>query len=229
MTYPIAKKQHIVENFHGTDIADPYRWLEDAESDETIEFTTAQNALTKQFLNTPEREKLIKKLRKTLNYPRFSTPFKKGGRYFFGKNDGLQNHAILYVAESLNDEAKIVIDPNQFSDDGTIAMSITSISNDGKWLAYGKSQGGSDRQIVRILEIDTGRELNETIEHLSYSNVAWNKNSDGFYYNRNPEIGTVSEADLHNFSSVYFHKLGTPQTDDRRIIGATKTDKERGF
>jgi len=228
MDYPIAQRQNIYDDFHGTLVADPYRWLEDAEASETIAFTKAQNALTKQFLDIPAREIISDHLHNILNYPKYSTPFKKGGRYFFSKNDGLQNHSILYVSETLNAQPTMVIDPNQFSKDGSVSMGIVSVSENGKWLAYGKSQSGSDRQTVRILEIDTGRELNETIEHLSFSSIAWDKNSDGFYYNRNPKIGSVPNEDLHNFSSVYWHQLGTDQNDDKLIMDAPN-DKERGF
>ena len=213
--YPVARMDNVVEDYFGTKVADPYRWLENPDSPETQAWVEAENKLTYDFLNAiPQREKIKAKLTKLWNYPKYSVPMKKGERYFYSRNDGLQNQSVYYMQESLNSKPIMVIDPNKLSPDGTIALTIPGFSMDGKLLAYGISKSGSDWQEVRILNIETGKEYPEVIKWLKFSNVAWKNNNQGFYYNRYPESGSVPEEDQYNYNRVYYHKLGTPQSED---------------
>ncbi len=216
--YPVAKTDNVVDDYFGTKVADPYRWLENPDSPETQTWVEAENKLTYDFLNAiPQREKIKAKLTKLWNYPKYSMPIKKGGRYFYSKNDGLQNQSVYYMQESLDSKPIMVIDPNKLSLDGTIALTIPGFSMDGKLLAYGISKSGSDWQEVRILNIETGKEYPEVIKWLKFSNVAWKNNNQGFYYNRYPEPGSVPEEDQYNYNKVYYHKLSTPQSEDLLI------------
>ena len=227
--YPKAKKVDIVDNYHGTEVADPYRWLEDAESEETQQWVAAENKITFDYIRTsPQYEKIKERYTEIYNYPKYSAPTKKGDRYFFSKNDGLQNQSVLYVQESLDAEPKVVIDPNKLSEDGTVALSGTALSDDGKLMAYALSSSGSDRQNYHIRNIDTGKDFDEVIHWCKFTSVAWKKDNSGFFYNRFPEPGTVAKEDENNYSKVYWHKLGTDQTDDK-LIYEDKNDKELGF
>ncbi len=227
--YPVAKTDNVVDDYFGTKVADPYRWLENPDSPETQAWVEAENKLTYNFLNSiPQREKIKAKLTKLWNYPKYSVPIKKGERYFYTKNDGLQNQSVYYMQESLNSKPIMVIDPNKLSPDGTIALTIPAFSMDGKLLAYGISKSGSDWQEVRILNIETGKEYPEVIKWLKFSNVAWKHNNQGFYYNRYPEPGSVPEEDQYSYSRVYYHKLGTSQSEDLLIYEQPET-KEFDF
>ncbi|UCG50679.1 MAG: S9 family peptidase, partial [Candidatus Latescibacterota bacterium] len=227
--YPPAKKVDVVDDFHGTQVADPYRWLEDHESDETTAWVDAQNKITQHFIqDIPAREAIETRLTELWNYPRYSLPYKHGGRYFFYKNDGLQNQSVLYVQETLESDPKVVIDPNTLSEDGTIALTGTGYSEDGKYLAYALSKSGSDWQEVMIREIDTGEIFDEVLKWCKFSSLAWKHDNTGFYYNRFPEEGSVPEEDRNNFSKVYWHMLGTPQSEDV-LIYEDPANKEYGF
>ena len=218
LKYPVAKTDNVVDDYFGTKVADPYRWLENPDSPETQAWVEAENKLTYDFLNSiPQREKIRAKLTRLWNYPKYSVPIKKGERYFYTKNDGLQNQSVYYMQESLNSKPIMVIDPNKLSPDGTIALTIPAFSMDGKLLAYGISKSGSDWQEVRILNIETGKEYPEVIKWLKFSNVAWKHDNQGFYYNRYPEPGSVPEENQYNYNRVYYHKLGTPQSEDQLV------------
>ncbi|MDP2960301.1 MAG: prolyl oligopeptidase family serine peptidase [candidate division Zixibacteria bacterium] len=227
--YPPARMDNVVETYFGTKVADPYRWLENPDSPETQAWVEAENKLTYDFLNAiPQREKIKAKLTKLWNYPKYSVPRKRGGHYFYSKNEGLQNQSVYYMQESLDSTPIMVIDPNKLSPDGTIALTIPAFSMNGKLLAYGLSRSGSDWQEVRILNIDTGKEYPEVIKWLKFSNVAWKYDNQGFFYNRYLEPGSVPEEDQYNYNRVYYHKLSTPQSEDLLVYEQPET-KEFDF
>ena len=228
-TYPEARKTDVTDNYHGTMVEDPYRWMEDPEAEETVKWVEAQNKLFHSFIeNEPSREAVEKRITELWNYPKYSLPYKYGERYFFTKNDGLQNQYVLYMQESLDGEAKVVLDPNTLSEDGTVALRAQDYSHDGKFLCYGMTQSGSDWQILKIRNVDTGEDFDEEIKWCKFTGIAWKLDNSGFYYNTLPEPGSVPEEDQANFSRVYWHKVGTPQSEDK-LIHEDPENKELGF
>ena len=227
--YPPARKDSTTDVYHGIEVADPYRWLEDADTDETQAWVSQQNKLTSDFLATvTAREKIKVRLTNLWDYPRYSAPNKEGSRYFFWKNDGLQNQSVLYLQESLQSKPHTVINPNLLSVDGTIALTTTALSKDGTLLAYGLSRSGSDRQEIKIRPVDSRQDYDETLQWCRFARIAWKHNNEGFFYNRFPEPNTVPAEDQTNYSRVYRHKLGTPQSEDQ-LIYERPGDKELGF
>ncbi len=227
--YPPARIDNVVDDYFGTKVPDPYRWLEDPDSPETQAWVEAENKLTFGFIDSiPAREKIEARLTQLWNYPRYSVPYKRGDRYFFSKNDGLQNQSVIYMQKSLESEPVVVIDPNTFSPDGTVALTTQAYSEDGKILAYGISRSGSDWQEIKVLNIDTGKGYPEVLEWCRYSSIAWRHDNQGFYYDRYPDSGSVAEEDRINYNRVYWHKLGTPQSADK-LIYERPEDKELGF
>lgn len=218
-TYPESRKSDVVDVYHGVSVADPYRWLEDDNAGDTKAWVKAQNELTRSYLATiPEREAIQKRLAGLWNYERFSLPRREGGRYFYKRNSGLQNQDVLLVAESLEGEPRILIDPNTFSGDGTISLTITSVSDDGKHLVYGTSKGGSDWEEFRVRQVDTGEDLPDLLQWVKFSGASWAKDGSGFYYSRFPEPAKGAELTAENKNKkLYFHRLGTPQSEDRLI------------
>ncbi|MBD3223308.1 MAG: prolyl oligopeptidase family serine peptidase [Caldithrix sp.] len=227
--YPDTPKGDVVQDYHGTEVADPYRWLEDAESEKVINWVEAQNEVTFNYLHSgPKYDQINDQLTELWNYPKYSAPSKKGAYYFFSKNDGLQNQSVIYYQESLDAEPKVLFNPNKWSETGTVALSGMSISEDGKLAAYAKSESGSDRQTYYIREVNTGKDYEEAIKWCKFTNVAWKHDNSGFYYNRFPKPGTVPKEDENNYNKVYYHKLGTPQSQDR-LIYEDPNDKLLGF
>ena len=219
----------VTDDYHGTKVPDPYRWLEDSTSAETAAFVEAQNAVTFDYLAAiSERDKIRERLTALWNYPRYSAPSREGGRYFFSKNSGLQNQDVLYMQKTLEGEAMIVLDPNTLSEDGTLALTGTFYSKDGTLLAYGASQSGSDWQEIRIRRVDSGTDYPDVIRWCRFSNLAWRYDNSGFFYNRFPEPGMVAEEDASNFNRVYWHTLGTPQPEDQLVYERLDA-KELGF
>ena len=213
-----TRKDEIVEDYHGTKVADPYRWLEDPQSEETKAWVEEQNEVTFAYLKSiPYREQIRERLTELWDYPKYSAPYKKGGRYFFSKNDGLQNQSVLYMQETLESEPVPVLDPNTFSEDGTVALTGSSFSEDGKLLAYGTSSSGSDWQENRIRHVDDGSDFQEVIRWCRFASIAWRHDNSGFFYNRWPQPGTVPEEDSSNYSRVYWHALGTQQEEDALV------------
>jgi len=213
-----TRQDNVIENYHGTLVADPYRWLEDPASPETLAWVEAQNAATADYLaQVPARESIRASLTGLWDYPKYSVPQKRGNRYFFTKNTGLQNQAILYMQETLAGEPIAILDPNTLSDDGTVALTNISPSEDGKLLAYSLSSAGSDRQEIKIRDVDNGNDYAEVIKWCKFSNIAWRHDNAGFFYNRFPEPGTVAQEDENNFSLVYLHLVSTPQANDQLI------------
>lgn len=218
LPYPTARKSDVVDDYHGTPIADPYRWLEEANSAETKAFVESQNRLTREFLDEfPAGAAIRTRLTRLWNYPKWTVPNKKGNRYFFLKNDGLQNQAVLYRQDSRNDAPTVILDPNRLSDDGTIALLNFDASKDGRLMAYALSQSGSDWQQIEITEIDTGRTYPERLQWVKFTNLAWAKNNSGFFYSRFPDPATMADAPPTTHNRVYWHTVGNEQSEDPLI------------
>lgn len=230
MEYPKAKKAEQIDDYHGTKVADPYRWLENPDSADSRVWIDAQNRLTNSYLaQISQRKKIKDRLTKLWNYERFSAPFKRGGKYFYSKNDGLQNQSVLYVTNSLSDKGRILLDPNTLSADGTVALSGYSISQDGRYMAYSLSSGGSDWQEWRVREVDTGKDLSDVLKWSKFSGASWTKDGLGFYYSRYPEPKEDTKLeDANVFQKLYYHKIGTTQTTDV-LVYESKDDKDMGF
>jgi len=212
--YPETKKVDVVDNYFGTQVADPYRWLEDDKSPEVAEWVKAQNEVTNNYLNSIPFRGIIKdRLSEIWNYTSTGTPFKKGGRYYFFRKDGLQNQSVLYTMETLTSEPKVLLDPNTFSEDGTVALSTIAPSRDGKYLAYATNDGGSDWQKISVIDLNTGNKLSDDIKWVKFSSIAWHKN--GFFYSRYDVAKDGSElSNINKNHKVYYHKIGSsPETD----------------
>jgi len=228
--YPKTKKVEQVDDYHGIKVVDPYRWLEDANSQETKAWIEEQNKITRAYLDSiPQRDKIRKRLTELWNYEKYSAPFKRGDKYFYLKNDGLQNQSVLYVADSLQNEGRILLDPNKLSPDGTISLTGFAVSEDGKLLAYGLSSGGSDWQEWRVRNVDTGEDLSDVIKWVKFSGVSWTKDGKGFFYSRYPEPDEKTKLAGQNFHhKLYYHKVGTSQSEDK-LIYERPDHKEWGF
>lgn len=217
--YPKARKADQVDDFHGVKVADPYRWMEDTGSAETQSWIEAQNKLTNSYFETiPQRARIRERLTELWNYERISAPAKIGKRYIYTRNDGLQNQSVLYITDSINDPGKVFFDPNKLSSDGTAALSGSSFTDDGKLWAYGVARSGSDRTEWRIMNVETGEHLSDTLPPNRQGGVAWLADNSGFFYQRYPapEAGAELRA-ANRFPKIYFHKLGTPISEDKVI------------
>ena len=218
MNYVTTKKVDHVDEHHGVKVPDPYRWLEDdvRQSKEVAEWVEAQNKLTFSFLESiPQREPIKKRLTELWNYEKFGVPSKVGGRYYYSKNDGLQNQSVLYVLDKLDGEPRVLLDPNSWSKDGTVALAATSFSDDGKYVAYSVADAGSDWNTWRIIEIDSGRLLADELKWIKFSGVSWTNDSRGFFYSRfdAPKEGAAFQG-LNKNQKVFYHRIGTPQSED---------------
>jgi prolyl oligopeptidase len=216
LSYPPTRQADQVDDYHGTKIADPYRWLEDDNSAETRAWVEAQNKVTLGFLEKiPERARIKERLTKLWNYERFGVPQREGGRYFFSYNSGLQNQRVLMVADSLTAEPRELLDPNKLSSDGTVAMTDSVPSDDGTKLVYGLQRSGSDWEENRVRDVATGRDLDDVVEWVKFSTPSWAKDGSGFYYSRfdAPKEGAALSG-KNEFQKLYFHKLGTKQSED---------------
>ncbi len=215
--YPKAKRGDVVDDYNGVKVADPYRWMEDTESSDMRSWIDAQNKLTDAYLATiPQRERIRNRLTELWNYERYSAPSKiTEGFYIYSKNDGLQNQSVWYRANSINDPGKVFFDPNKLSTDGTAALSGSSFTDDGKLWAYGVAIAGSDRTSWRIMNTQTGEYLTDTLSPNRQGGVSWLKDNSGFFYSRFPAPESGAELKAANkFQKLYFHKLGTPQSED---------------
>ncbi len=218
LTYPQARRSDQVDDYHGTKVADPYRWLEDTDSAETHAWVEAENKLTFGYLEQlPYRQAIRDRLTKLWNYERFTTPGQHGGRYFFQHNTGLQQQNVLLVAESLNAEPRVLLDPNTLSPDGTVALAGDAISDDGKLMAYAIATSGSDWTEWHVRDIDTGKDLSDDIKWVKFSGASWTKDSKGFYYSRYDEPKGAAMRDANYFQKLYYHRLGTAQSEDKLI------------
>ena len=181
LSYPEAIKDNTVDTYFGTEVADPYRWLENDTSQATSAWVKAENDITNAYLaRIPFRNKLKERLTQLTNYEKIGTPFKKNGKYYFYKNDGLQNQNVLYVKETLDGEAKVLLDPNKLSDDGTVALNGISFSKDGKYMAYAISRSGSDWIEIYVIDLATSELTDDHILWAKFSGASWQGN--GFYY-----------------------------------------------
>jgi prolyl oligopeptidase len=217
--YPQAERLDHVDDYHGTRVADPYRWLEDVDAPQTGAWVEAQNALTERILARSDRRAGIRaRLIALWDYEKFGIPQTAGGRFFYTKNAGLQNQAVLYTARSLGATSRVLIDPNTLSNDGTVALSGLSISYDGRHVAYSVSASGSDWQTWRVREVASGRDLPDTIEWSKFSGAAWLLDGSGFFYCRfDSPAGETRFKDANYDHQLYFHALGTAQVDDALV------------
>src|SRR6266705_162256 len=215
LQYPPARKGDVVDDYHGTRVADPYRWLEDPDSPESRGWIDAENRLTEGYLSQiPERAALRNRLTALWNYPKYGAPFHKAGRYFFFKNDGLQNQSVLYKQASLTAGPETLLDPNLLSEDGTVAVSTLAVSEDGRLLAYGTSASGSDWEEFRVRDVASGRDLPDHLQWIKFSGASWTKDGAGFFYSRYPQPGDKALTDVNRFQRLYYHRLGADQAAD---------------
>ena len=236
--YPETKKVDQVDDYFGTKVSDPYRWLEDDKSAETAAWVAAENKITQDYLSKiPFREQVRKRLEEMWNYPKYSSPFKEGEYYYYYKNDGLQNQSILYRQPGLNGTPEIFIDPNKMSKDGTAAVSTPSFTKNKKYAAYMIAQAGSDWQEAYVMDVATKKVLDDKVQWIKFSGLSW-KGDDGFYYSRYPEADETKKMTNQNQNQkLYYHKLGTPQSEDvliyedkehpLRSVGGGLTEDER--
>ena len=230
LKYPATRQEKVSDDYHGTLIADPFRWLEDDNSEETKAWVKAQNEVTFGYLKTlPRRDEIKARLTKLWNYERVGRPFEKGGRWFFTRNSGLQNQSVLYTTPSLEAEPAVLLDPNVMSKDGTVSLTDYEPAEDGKLLGYGISTGGSDWNEIRVRDIATGRDLDDHLRWVKFSGLSWMKDGSGFFYSRydEPKKGAAL-TEKNEFHKLFFHKLGTAQSADA-LIYERKDHPDWGF
>jgi prolyl oligopeptidase len=216
--YPAAARVDQVDDYHGTRVEDPYRWLERVDDAQTRQWVSAENALAQPYLEgIPARETIKKRLTELWNYERYEIPVQRGGRYFYSRNDGLQNQSVLYVADSLQAEPRVLLDPNTLSQDATIALGEIVPSPDGKLLAYSLSDGGTDWRTWHFRDVATGRDLPDVLRFMKFADVAWTADSRTVYYARYPSRADGSGDDTKQ-REIYWHKLGAPQEADERVF-----------
>ncbi len=218
LSYPASPASDVVDDYHGVRVADPYRWLEDAGDPRTQAWVAAQNALTRAELEGPARSRLVERLTRLYDYPRTGVPFRRGHRYFFSHNTGLQDQPVLYVQDGPAGTPRVLIDTNTLSAAGPVALTAVAPDEDGGRLAYALSESGSDRQTLFVRDVGSGRDLGDRLEWVKFVSVAWVRSGEGFFYTRFPAPGTVAPGDEHYFNRVYFHHLGAPQADDVLIF-----------
>jgi prolyl oligopeptidase len=228
--YPTAKKVEQVDDYHGTRVADPYRWLENPDAPDARAWIEAENKLTSAFLEgIPAREQIKQRLMKLWDYEKYGVPFKEGGHYFYFKNDGLQNQSVLYTVKSLDATPRVLLDPNTLSKDGTVALSGLAVSKDGKLLAYGLSASGSDWQEWRVRDIETGKDLPDVVKWVKFSGASWTPDGKGFFYSRYDEPNEKTKLeDANYYQKLYYHRLGAPQSEDT-LIYERRDHKDWGF
>ncbi|XP_060537343.1 prolyl endopeptidase [Cylas formicarius] len=221
--YPKAKRdESITDNYFGVEVKDPYRWLEDPDSENTQSFVNAQNELTRPYIDScPYKEGIKNRITNLWNYPKYSTPFRHGNKYYQYRNTGLQNQSVIYVQETLQDEGQVFLDPNIMSEDGTVALSGTAFSEDGKTFAYGLSSSGSDWIEIRFKNVDDGKDHKEVLKKVKYSPMTWMHDNKGFFYGAYlDQVGKADGSETTNSESqkLYYHELGTDQSEDVEAI-----------
>ncbi|MCA3028269.1 MAG: S9 family peptidase [Rhodocyclaceae bacterium] len=230
LKYPETRKSDHTDTYHGTVVTDPYRWLEDDNSAETKAWVKAQNAVTDKFLEAmPQRMPVRKIYTELYNFERYGLPSKEGGRYFWSRNDGLQQQSVIYMAKSLADKPVVAIDPNQFAKDGTVALTGMKVSRNGRYAAYGKAVAGSDWQVWQVRDLDTGKDLADKTEWVKFSSAEWTPDGKGYFYSRYdaPKEGAALSG-VNYFQKLYYHRIGTPQSADQ-LIYENPVEKEWGF
>jgi len=229
-SYPAARRSDHTDDYHGTQVADPYRWLEDPDSLESRDWIAAQNKLTFAYLaKIPQRDAIRKRLTTLWDYEKFGVPATRGGRIFYTRNNGLQNQSVLYTADSLDGQSRELLDPNALSKDGTVALSGMAISDDGKLLAYGLATAGSDWQEWRVRDVETTKDLSDHLRWIKFSSASWTADNRGFFYSRYDEPKEKAElTGVNYYQKLYYHHLGTPQSEDR-LVYERADEKEWGF
>jgi len=220
--YPDAKRIDLVEDLHGTLVEDPYRWLEDPDSAETQEFVKLQNEVTTPYIQeSPVIGDIKARLTELWNFPKYSCPMKRGNRYFFYKNSGLQNHSVLYMQDNLESDPQVFLDPNTLSEDGTVSLSLRKFSENGEIFAYGLSRSGSDWNTIHFRKVDSGEDYPEVLEKVKFSTISWTHNHKGIFYGSYPEQqGKTdgSETTSNENHKLYYHRVGTPQSEDNLVF-----------
>jgi prolyl oligopeptidase len=218
LKYPDTKRGDQVDDYHGTKVADPYRWLEaDVRTSKAVAaWVAAENKVTFAYLKSiPEREAIKQRITDLWNYEKISPPSRQGPRYVFSKNDGLQNHAVYYTQETLDAKPKLLFDPNKWSKDGTVALAGMSFSEDGKYLAYGVSEAGSDWAVWKVMHVASRKELGDELRWIKFSDISWTNDDKGFFYSRFPEPKAGEKFQgLPLNMKLYYHRLGAPQAED---------------
>ncbi|HTG44688.1 MAG TPA: S9 family peptidase, partial [Verrucomicrobiae bacterium] len=228
--YPKARPGDQVDDYHGTQVKDPYRWLENPDEPESRAWIEAENKITFDYLaKIPARAKIKARLTELWNYERFGVPFKEGGRYFLTRNDGLQNQSVLYTLDSLSASPRLLLDPNKLSQDGTIALKGYALSDDGEFMAYGLSSAGSDWEEWRVRKVSTAEDTGDVLNWVKFSGASWAKDGSGFFYSRYDEPKETEKLQsLNYYQKLFFHKLGTPQSEDL-LVYHRPDQKEWGF
>ncbi|MGK2935615.1 MAG: prolyl oligopeptidase family serine peptidase [Gemmatimonadaceae bacterium] len=219
LAYPPTRQADQTDVLHGVSVADPYRWLEDTDSPETRAWIEAQNALTFGWLGAiPERPRIAARLTELWSYARYGVPFKEGGRYFWFENSGLQNQSVLHTQQGRNGRVRLLLDPNTLSGDGTVALTSTEPSGNGRLLAYGVAQSGSDWNEIRVRDVDSGLDLADTLRWVKFSGISWTRDSRGFFYSRydEPTAGNTLQS-VNRFHKIYYHRVGTRQSADELV------------
>ena len=230
LTYPNTAKVEVVDDYHGTKIVDPYRWLEDDNSAETKAWVEAQNKVTFGYLEKiPQRAAIKQRITKLWNYERWGMPFKEGGRWFITRNDGLQNQSVLYTMRALDETPRVLLDPNKLSADGTVALQSYSVSDDGKLMAYATSASGSDWIEIKVRDIESGVDKPDLIQWAKSTSPSWTKDGKGFFYSRYDEPAATNQfKGVNYFHKLYYHRLGAAQSDDD-LVYHRPDQKEWGF
>jgi len=239
-TYPNPRRDESVQDdYHGSKVTDPYKWLEDPDSEETKKFIEGQNQLSAPFINScDDRETIKKELTDLWNYEKYGCPHKEGSKYFFSKNTGLQNQSVIYIQDTLESEPKVFLDPNSLSDDGTVSLRTASWSHDGSILAYALSKSGSDWTTIKFRNVETGKDYDEEIEKVKFSGISWTHDNLGVFYGCYPEHetenATGTDTASHENQKLFYHRVGTSQSEDvlcvefldqpKWMIGCTVSD-----
>ena len=224
LAYPAAARGDVVDEYHGVQVPDPYRWMEDIDSTETRAWVEAEAKLSSEYLAAiPGREQLAQRMRKLWNFERWSAPEKHGKRWFYTHNDGLQNQAVLFVTDDPKKKGRVLIDPNTLSKDGTVSLRSETVSDDGRYYAYALSEAGSDWQVWHVRDTNTGKDLSDELRWSKAGGGSWRKDGSGFYYTQYdpPKEGEALKA-ANEFEKLYFHKIGTPQSADTLVY--TRSD-----
>ncbi len=235
LAYPAAKTVDQVDEYHGDKIADPYRWMEDLDSPELAQWVEAQNKVTQDYLADTPREAISRRLGELWNYQRYAddrgglVPVARHGRYFYSRNEGLQNQYVVYVQDGLDGAERVLLDPNALSADGTVSLAEMAVSGDGTKFAYSLSDGGSDWRTIKVRDVATGNDLADEIRWAKFTGIEWAKDGSGFWYARFDEPKGENELKAVNkFQKLFFHKLGTPQADDA-LVYERKDQPDWGF
>ncbi|HTD38543.1 MAG TPA: hypothetical protein VK669_13615, partial [Candidatus Limnocylindrales bacterium] len=221
LTYPDAPRGNVVDTYFGTQVADPYRWMEDVDAPQTVAWVKAEGDLTRSYLDAiPQRSAIRDDYRKLYNYEKVSAPFHDGDWWFFSRNTGLQNQSVFYVRHGANGAAHILLDPNTLAADGTVALAGFHPTHDGRLVAYATQSSGADWQTWRVRNVATGRDLPDTLRWSKFSGASWTGDT-GFYYEAyDPPQGGNATLSALGVQKIYYHKLGTPQSADRLVMTA---------